>query len=207
MPAPQHTPTEALVRRAREGDREAFDELASQFRDRVAAWVASRIGPQLRARVSVDDVIQETFLWALQGIARLEWRGEESFNHWLISIAKHVISREADRQERHPMLALDCEVAGGGVSPSKALRRGERFDRLEKAMRDLSPEHRRVIELARIERLPVQEIARRLGRSPNATSQLLSRALKKLRASFGDTESLGLPERSLDLKEGGKDEE
>ena len=65
-----------------------------------------------------------------------------------------------------------------------------------------------MIELARLDGLPIQEIARRMDRSPNAVSQLLARALKQLRSSFGDTESLGLPDRALRPRgeeEGGAD--
>jgi len=53
----------------------------------------------------------------------------------------------------------------------------------------------------RVEGLEFEEAGRRMGRSPDAVKQLLYRALKKLRESFGDTESLHLPERSL-LAEG-----
>ncbi len=202
IPSPGPPSTETLVRRAQEGHREAFDELAARFRGRLEAWVQTRLGPRLKAKVCSDDVLQETFLWAFRGIAKLRWRGEASFDHWLVSIAKHVIFKEAYRQGR-PMLEIGRDIAAGGPSPSKAIRRGERFDRLEKALGDLSPEHRRVIELARLEGLPVQEIAIRMGRSPNATSQLLVRALRKLRENFGDTESLGLPDRSIEPEGGG----
>ena len=36
-----------------------------------------------------------------------------------------------------------------------------------------------------------------MGRSPDAIKQLLYRALKQLKHSFGDTESLNLPDRTL----------
>jgi hypothetical protein len=45
------------------------------------------------------------------------------------------------------------------------------------------------------------EIAKRMGRSPNAVAQVLGRALEKLKAEFGDTESLSLPAASLDPSE------
>ena len=88
-------------------------------------------------------------------------------------------------------------MPGAIDSPSKNLRRNERFDRLKDSLESLSPEHREVILLMRIEGLPVEEVAKRMNRSPKATRQLLWRALKDLRESFGDTESLGLPERRL----------
>jgi hypothetical protein len=40
-----------------------------------------------------------------------------------------------------------------------------------------------------------------MGRSPDAVTHLLLRALDKLRESFGDTESLHLPPRSLEDQE------
>ena len=48
-----------------------------------------------------------------------------------------------------------------------------------------------------IEGLKIKEIAERMNRSPAAVKQLLSRALVKLKASFGETESLHLPDREL----------
>ena len=71
-------------------------------------------------------------------------------------------------------------------------------------MDGLSPDHRKVIELARLEGLKIQDIARRMQRSPGAVKQLLSRALDQLKSRFGDTESLNLPGRALKAR-GGED--
>ncbi len=93
-------------------------------------------------------------------------------------------------------------VPQSASSPSKHLRRNERFDRLEKALRGLSADHRQVLILARVEGLRVKEIARIMKRSPNAVKKLLGRAMIELKRSFGDTESLGLPNRRLELGNG-----
>jgi RNA polymerase sigma factor (sigma-70 family) len=86
------------------------------------------------------------------------------------------------------------------------MRREERWERLEKSLAALSPDHREVIRLARIEGLEVREIAARMGRTPSAVKNLLLRALKELKRSFGDTESLRLPGgRSLEAEKGGAD--
>jgi RNA polymerase sigma factor (sigma-70 family) len=86
------------------------------------------------------------------------------------------------------------------------LRREERFERLEKSLQSLSPDHREVILLARIEGLQIAAIAERLGRSKSAVKSLLLRALKELKRSFGDTESFHLPDRSL-RRDGVRDDE
>ncbi len=50
-----------------------------------------------------------------------------------------------------------------------------------------------MIRLARLEGLKSKDIAARMQRSQDAEHTLLARALQKLRDTFGDTESLGLP--------------
>ena len=77
------------------------------------------------------------------------------------------------------------------------MQRNERFDRLQEALQSLSPEHREVIELARIKGLKAREISERMGRSPVAVRLLLFRALEQLRNRFGDTASLNLPDRAM----------
>ena len=78
-----------------------------------------------------------------------------------------------------------------------AQNREERFDRLEEALKSLSPDYQKVILLARVERLHLDEVAERMGRSRGAVRQLLWRALHELKNVFGETESLHLPPRSL----------
>ena len=92
---------------------------------------------------------------------------------------------------------MDAEFFVEQTSPSTAARREERFERLKNALERLSPEHGKVILLARVERIPGREIAVRMHRSPQAVAKLLSRALLKLKEEFGDTESLHLPDRTL----------
>jgi RNA polymerase sigma-70 factor (ECF subfamily) len=196
---------EHLVRRAQEGDQAAFDELAKEHRERLVGFIYTRLGGGLRKKVEGDDIAQETLLKAFRLLNSFEWRGGDSFFRWLEGIAEHLILDLAARQQRRRELRLERDVRACGVSASKALRREERFHRLKKAIETLSPEHREVILLARIEGLPVSEIAMRLNRSPNAVAQLLWRALRKLRQTFGDTESLHLPQRSLTEEE--KDED
>ena len=72
------------------------------------------------------------------------------------------------------------------------MRREERFTRLRKAIDNLSPDHRTVILLSRIEGLMIREIATRMGRSQSAVKNLLLRALRELKKSFGHTDSLHL---------------
>ena len=157
--------------------------------------VISFVDPKLRDNLAVEELVQETFVIAFQSIEKFEWRGEGSLVAWLGGIARNVVYTAVRKARKKRPLEIVRDIAAGDPSPSKVVRRGERFDRLKTAFRDLSEDYREVLTLARIEGLPVSEISKRMGRSPEAIRQLLSRAIKQLRKSFGDTESLHLPDR------------
>jgi RNA polymerase sigma-70 factor (ECF subfamily) len=197
---------QATFLEAQAGSREAFDALARRLGSRIEGLVLSRLGKDLRRRVDPEDVKQEALLRAFQDIGRFSWEGEESFLHWIGAIVENVILKAHERLRYRRAMPLDQDPFTDQVSPSKALRREERFERLRAALERLSPDHREVIVLARIEKLPGREIAKRMGRSEQAVAQLLSRALRNLREGFGDTASFTLPDRSLG-KEGGSDGE
>ena len=130
---------------------------------------------------------------------RFEWKGEGSFFAWLRTIAEHVILEVAGREKRRPTVALDSHAPANDTEVSRQVQREERFERLKQALDSLSPDHRQVIYLAKIQQVPVKDIAVQMGRTPDAVSNLLARALANLRQSFGDTESLHLPDWTLGM--------
>ena len=191
-----------LIEAAKAGDREAFERLVSQERNRIRALVASRVNARIVFGVEVDDVYQETLLRAYQTITNFEWRGRDSLLHWLGGIAENVILHLARKRARERRVPLEADVPAEVVSPSRAISREERFQRLEDSLDELSPEHREVIMRVRVEGLTFEQVAEEMGRSPEAVKRLLYRALKNLKSVFGDTESLHLPGRSLKGLEG-----
>jgi RNA polymerase sigma-70 factor (ECF subfamily) len=182
-----------LVLGAKAGERAAFEALVASSEARLRAFAESRLGAALRSRFSADDVLQETYLRAFVGLERFEWRGQGSFYRWLAAIAELAIREMARTAARLPE-GVEVEAASCDASPSSGLRRDERFERLMAAFEKLSPEHRRVLRLARLEGLPVKAIARRMARSESAVRHLILRALGKLREHFGArTGSFHLP--------------
>ncbi|MEM7230617.1 MAG: sigma-70 family RNA polymerase sigma factor [Planctomycetota bacterium] len=209
---------ENLVERVRRGDHEAFDRLTSPFRPRLEAVIRLRLPQKIRRRVDLDDVIQETLLRAFCGMREFEWSGRARFSAWLATLAertcadlfrKHVTAERAavdrersldePRAENASIARLLDALDGGATGPSKNLAREERLQRLEAAISELSDEHREVVILSAIQGLPTREVAERLDRSVSAVCMLRTRALRRLREVFGNTESCRLPGRPLDL--------
>ena len=79
--------TEELLKRARAGDREAFDQLAGLYRDDLLAFSKARLGPSVRSQFEPEDVAQDALLKAFQALDRFEWRHPDSFRRWLCGIA------------------------------------------------------------------------------------------------------------------------
>lgn len=204
--------TQILVDRAKGGDRKAFDELIGMFRLRlqgtIQSWTRFRIAPLL----DVQEVLQETFIRAFQSIGNFQWKDDDAFFRWLSGIAKRALAQAAqDRRKLKEKQATSSfgGVASAGPTQSQAARRNERFDRLERSVEKLRPEHRRVLILSRIKGLTVKEIADQMDRSPRTVKYFLACALRELKKHFGDTESFHLPDRQLEteLEKGGDQDE
>ena len=195
---PTRDTDEDLLLKAQGGDRAAFGELAGRHRERLQALANSLMSPALRRVIPLDDVVQETLAEGLASIQSFTWRGEGSLLRWLGTIARNVIAQAARRDLGKAPARLKIEPSASVVSPSRQLRREERLRRLERSLQRLPADQREVIRLARLDGLSASDIAARTGRSSAAVRQSLSRGLRALRADFGDTASLGLPDGLLE---------
>jgi RNA polymerase sigma factor (sigma-70 family) len=91
----------------------------------------------------------------------------------------------AGRGERDRVDAL-LQASGPLGTPSQVAIGLEAIERMQQAF-DALPEHyREVISLARIAGLPHVEVARRMGKTEQATRQLLGRALVQLATLMQD---------------------
>ena len=183
-----------LIDRIKQGDREAFTPLFEKYRPRLAVLIHYRLGPQLRAKVDIDDILQETLLKAYKEFDHFSYRGPGSFLHWLSRIAEHVIAdlaryygrdmrRAAEavpfRSPSNPDGAEPVDIR----TPSRLLALDERLRRLLAKLDALPEKYRQVILLSKFEGLGTGEVATRMKLSREATALLLHRALKQLRQS------------------------
>jgi RNA polymerase sigma-70 factor (ECF subfamily) len=197
---------EQVLKQAQGGDHQAFARLVDPIRERLEPVVFLLLGKPLRRRVDTEDVIQETFLRVHRSLGSFAPEGDDSFFQWVVAIARNVI-HDFGRQHRAARKGgLDVEVSlperdveSPSVSPSRGLRREERFARLEDALEKLSPEHREAIFLSHVQGLETSEVGRRMDRSRPAAAMLILRALRELKSHFGTTESFHLPDRPLGL--------
>lgn len=191
-----------LIDRARGHDEQALEQLLSEHAHRLLDSVRAELGDRLRRRLESQDVMQQVYLDALRDIERFENRGDDAFFQWLRRIAINRIC-DADRrgfqaakrrgEVRAADLGADASIAGlfeairaPGARPSMAAGLGEEVAMLDRALGQLSEDHRKVIELRYLRQLNVAETAARMERSERAVRGLCVRALIRLRELLGD---------------------
>ena len=173
-----------LYDRATQGDQEALDALLQQYLPQLHAFVHARLGSEMRARESRLDVVQSVCRELLSARGSFAFRGEERFRGWLFTAALNKV------RERHRRLhagrrdvareAGDAESFASVVhlmTPSQDAIGNETAAALREALASLTEEHREVITLARLVKLPHRVIAEVMSRSEDATRQLLARAM------------------------------
>ena len=187
------TPEESPLARARLGDREAFEGLVQSHLP--AVWrIVWRI---VRHREDCEDVVQEVFLAAWQGLPG--YRGEARFSTWLHTIAVtrslNHLDRASERVRRasSPLVAPNGEdhtpeavramerTSAHAPSPLQALEAGELMRRLAHCLEKLPAPWRAVIALRDSEELSYEEIARLMDLALGTVRSRLARARIALR--------------------------
>ena len=107
-----------LVAAARDGSDRAFEELYSRYRERIAAFILSKVHDHGRA----EDIAQEVFISALRRLRATEQ--EIVFKPWIYEIAKNACIDEFRRSRRTREVSLDAdeELSGGRRRPAVASR-------------------------------------------------------------------------------------
>ena len=171
----------ALVVRAREGDRAAFEELIR----RTSRLVFARLYLDTARVDRAEDLLQDTFLLAYRALPRLA--DPAGFRAWLLAIAHNVLiddARRAARQKRTVPGAADVPlwlVPSTGLSPPETAQREELRDRVLEVLRSLPEEYRLPLTLRYIGGADYTEIGEQLGLTNGSLRGLLHRGLKLLR--------------------------
>jgi RNA polymerase sigma-70 factor (ECF subfamily) len=193
-----------LVQRAKQGDLDAFEELANRY-ERKIYTLARRI---TQNEHDAEDVTQQTFLSALEHLK--DFREEASFATWLDRIATHAALKILRKRKGLETVSLDQAtdpspdtgeiphpeyIADWREGPERLVHRNEIRALLEEALAELDEKYRVVFLLRDVEGLSVRETAELLGLSETNVKVRLLRARLQLREKL--TRALGDPARRL----------
>ncbi len=187
---------EAVVKNFRTtSDSRHFKTLVSRYQDRLYN-AAFRI---LSNKDEAEEVVQETFLKALENMGQL--RGRVSFAAWLFRITHNIcidILRTRQRRGNISVVSFDsrstlsgdayeartgtiCQVADPGLDPALKAFEFEQEEVITKSIQQLPDVQRSVIVLHDIEGFSYVEIAEIVGSSIGTVRSRLYYARQKLR--------------------------
>jgi RNA polymerase sigma-70 factor (ECF subfamily) len=170
---------EGLVRRAREGDRGAFEELVR----RTTRLVYSRLYLETGDPNQAEDLVQETFLRAFRSIRQVT--DPKGFRSWLLTIAQSVAIdsfRRGSAQRRAEPRRVSQEVIDQQPAPAdESPDLTERREKVRAILQGLPEEYRLPLMLRYLDGEDYDSIMMQLGLSHGALRGLLYRGLQLLR--------------------------
>ena len=180
----------ALVRAAQRGDMAAFEELVARHRDKLYARAYS----MMRNEEEAIDLSQEAWVKGWQRLA--QFQGESSFGTWMTRIVINLCLDQLRKQKRQRAESIEemDEESGGverqmpviTVNPTERLERAELRQRIDRALGQLSYEHRTALVLHEFEELEYKEIAKVMGCSIGTVMSRLFYARRKMAALLAD---------------------
>lgn len=192
---------ETLLALADQGDQVALGKLLEEHRSSLESSARRFLGQRLQTRVDVADLVQQTFLSAVErfGDFRIE-AGVSGFGAWLNRIHQrnianclrwHVIAarRTIYREESVHLdrIGSTLDSAPGEECPS-CLTATDVSSSWEQLLSSLPVHQREAVRLRFIEGLSIAQIALRIQRSDSAVDGLIKRGIRKLRKLYSPDE-------------------
>ncbi len=178
-----------LVRDAREGDLQAFEQLVEQHQRRILADCRYLT----RDENNSEDLAQEVFVKAFFGIKNFE--GKSSFRHWLQKIKVHHCLNHIKKNNGKDFLSIDEEGKEGYEQlhvPAVAQRKLEEEhsgSRVESILNALPATLRIPLVMCDMDELSYEEIAASLGIGLSAVKMRIKRAREQFRRLYVIEES------------------
>ena len=180
-----------LVRKAQQGDVEAYDVLVRRYQGKVYALAYNMTGNKEDA----EDRVQDVFIKAFQSVRN--FKGQSSFYTWLYRIAvNRTINFLKTRKNKYAISLNDMDSGAerdpayvelrARESPVRDVSLQELQKKLNEALQTLSEKHRVVVVMHDIQGIPHEEIAQMMGCSPGTVRSRLFYARQQLQKELKD---------------------
>lgn len=189
---PAAGPTELeLVKRARKGDFNAYDDLVRRYQERIYATIYHMTSNHEDA----NDLAQETFIKAFRALK--SFKGGSSFYTWVYRIAVNKTINFLKQRKNKTQMSLDdldfnaehdpdLVALISDKTPRREVNLAELQEKLNVAMQKLSEPHRLVVTLHDVQGLSHEEIAKIMNCNIGTVRSRLFYARQQLQAYLSD---------------------
>jgi len=166
------------VKRAVNGDTDAFSYIYEKNVTRIYNYIYYRIGSEADA----EDLTARVFHRAFGHIEKYQEKGVP-FTAWLYRIAHNLTANWYRDMQRRKEISLEdqLDLPHRGELPERQVERTQEKEILMKAIRRLPPDRQQLILLKYLEDLSNGEIALIMGKTEGAVKSLYHRSLISLR--------------------------
>lgn len=167
-----------LVRKAQNGDEEAFGALYDQHAQAVFRFLAGNLGNTQEA----EDLTTEVFLRIWKALPEYESSGSP-FSAFVFRIARNMlIDRYRANGRRQPVVSIeDIGLEEVLADPDQKMPDPQEYQSLHVALQSVPTDYREVLVLRFLNDFSIDEIAELMQRSPGAIRVLQHRALAAVR--------------------------
>jgi RNA polymerase sigma-70 factor (ECF subfamily) len=186
---PPHAEDLELVERMLAGDEAAFETFGERSFKALYRFAFARLQGD---RDLTREIVQTAITKALSKLGT--YRGEASLLTWLCACCRNEILMHY-RRRRTAKIEPDPGLGSPSPrDPEAALLRQERARLVHVALDGLPGHYAQALEWKYVDRLPVQEIAARMGVQPKAAESLLTRARQAFRTGYESLLKIGSSE-------------
>jgi RNA polymerase sigma-70 factor, ECF subfamily len=164
-----------LLGRARTYDTDALAQIHDAYYGPLFRYVSFRVAD----RHTAEDLVSEVFTRFLTAL-RERKAPQSTLRGWLYGVAANVVSDHYRRRYRAPSEPLDEAIISQEAGPDEVAEQGATRDELRRAVATLTDEQQHVLAMRYGRGLPIQDVARALGKTEGAIKQLQARAIAAL---------------------------
>lgn len=177
----------ALMLRSLEGDQEAYKRLLEQVSQMLQAYLMKHMSPAYRTPQRVEDMVQDILLAIDQ--KKASYRTEMALLPWIYAIARYrLIDSVRANSRRIELTAIenDDDFERAVFKAWRATQESPTVDLdAEEILGDLSERQKKVLIMAKVEELPLKEVADQMKMSISAVKVTVHRAIQNIRRKKG----------------------
>ena len=170
----------SVVKRAKEGDKSAFEELYNEYFAPLNRYILIRVGDPSEA----EDLTQTVFIKFYKNLVNWQDKGYQP-SAYLFTIARSVIADFYRSKGRKGSKLANSEdvlslISDTSQNPHQDVIESEEIRTLYKNLKKLPEKYQEVLVLRYIENLSSKEISQIINKSDVATRKMLSRSVSAL---------------------------
>jgi RNA polymerase sigma-70 factor (ECF subfamily) len=164
-----------LLARARRFDQDALGRIHDEYYGPLFRYALYRTGDPETAK----DIASDVLMRLLEGL-RAGTGPTATLTGWLFGVAARVVSDHFRHAYRAPQVELNDGLADPQATPTSLTVSALQREELRQAVATLPEEQQHVIALRFGQDIPIQQVARMMGKTEGAVKQLQARAVAAL---------------------------